>query len=131
MWDWKNTVRLYLRGGGIRRRLLIWGLSLFGVALMVIVFASYAYTVRQIERDAAELQASIASVTADRIRNFVRRKIERFSDMADAASLYPLGSKEQRLLAGLLVKNDNSFTEASMIDAQGMEVLKEIGRAHV
>jgi signal transduction histidine kinase len=124
MWGWKQIVRAYLGGGGIRRRLLVWGLSLFGIALTVVVVVGYAYTVRQIERDAAELQASIASVTADRIRNFVRRKIERFSDMADAASLYPLGSKEQQLLARLLVKNDNSFTDASIIDARGTEVLK-------
>ena len=124
MWDWKKIVRFCFRGGGIRRRLLIWGLSLFGIALTVVVVVSYSYTVRQIERDAAELQGNLASVTADRIRNFVRRKIERFSDMADAASLYPLGSKEQQLLAGLLVKNDGSFTDASIIDARGMEVLK-------
>ena len=124
MRDWKKVVRVGLRSGGIRRRLLIWGLSFFGVALTIVVFAGYSYTVRQIERDAAALQAELASVTADRIRNFVRRKIERFSDTADAANLYPLGSKEQKLLLGLLAKNDNSFTEASIIDARGMEVLK-------
>jgi len=124
MRDWKKVVRVGLCSGGIRRRLLIWGLSFFGLALTIVVFAGYSYTVRQIERDAAALQAELASVTADRIRNFVRRKIERFSDTADAANLYPLGSKEQKLLLGLLAKNDNSFTEASIIDARGMEVLK-------
>lgn len=124
MWDWRKIVRMPLRGGGIRRRLLVWGLSLFGVALTIVVVAGYSYTVRQIERDAAELQTEIASVTADNIRNFVRRKIERFSDNADALSLYPLGSKEQQLLLGLLVKNDSSFSDASIIDARGMEVLK-------
>ncbi|OGQ78644.1 MAG: hypothetical protein A3F90_18380 [Deltaproteobacteria bacterium RIFCSPLOWO2_12_FULL_60_19] len=124
MRDWKKVVRVGLCSGGIRRRLLIWGLSFFGVALTIVVFAGYSYTVRQIERDAAALQAELASVTAERIRNFVRRKIERFSDMADAANLYPLGSKEQKLLLGLLVKNDTSFTEASIIDARGMEVVK-------
>jgi signal transduction histidine kinase len=113
-----------LRGGGIRRRLLMWGLGLFGIALTVVVVAGYSYTVRLIKRDAAGLQAELASVTADRIRNFVRRKIERFSDNADAVSLYPLGSKEQQLLLGLLVKNDNSLSEASIIDARGMEVIK-------
>ena len=124
MWDWRNRGRLFLRGGGIRRRLLIWGLSLFGTALMAVVFAGYSYTVWQIERDAAQLQTEIATVTADRIHAFVRRKIERFSDMAAAVSLYPLGSKEQQLLAALLVKKDASFTDASIIDARGMEVLK-------
>jgi signal transduction histidine kinase len=124
MRDWRKTVRTPLRGGGIRRRLLVWGLSLFGIALTAVVAASYIYTVRQIERDAAELQTEIASVTADGIRNFVRRKIERFSDNADALSLYPLGSKEQQLLLGLLVKNDTSLADASIIDSQGMEVVK-------
>ena len=113
-----------IAGGGIRRRLLIWGLSLFGIALSIVVFASYSYTVSQIHRDVAQLQTEIASVTADRIRNFVKRKIERFSDAAAAASLYPLGSKEQELLLRLLVKNDTSFTDASIINAQGMEIVK-------
>ncbi len=124
MSDRKKLARLPLRGWGIRRRLLIWGLSLFGIALMAVVVASYSYTLKQIEQDAAELQAEIASVTADRIHTFVRRKIERFSDMAAAISLYELGSKKQQLLASLLVKNDSSFTDVSIIDARGMEVLK-------
>src|SRR5438093_11133732 len=95
MGDWKKIARVSFRGGGIRRRLLMWGLSLFGIALTVVVVVGYSYTVSQIERDAAELQTEIASVTADRIHTFVQRKIERFSDTADAASLYQLGSKEQ------------------------------------
>jgi signal transduction histidine kinase len=102
----------------------MWGLSFFGIALTAVVVASYSYTLRQIEHDAGDLQAEIASVTANRIHTFVRRKIERFSDMAAAVSLYELGSKEQQLLASLLVKNDGSFTDVSIIDARGMEVLK-------
>ena len=124
MSDRKKLARLPLRGWGIRRRLLIWGLSLFGIALTAVVVASYSYTLKQIEQDAAELQAEIASVTADRTRAFVRRKIERFSDIAAAVSLYDLGSKEQQLLVSLLVRKDGSFTDASIIDARGMEVLK-------
>ena len=124
MSDRKKLARLPLRGWGIRRRLLIWGLSLFGIALTAVVVASYSYTLKQIEQDAAELQAEIASVTADRIRAFVRRKIERFSDITAAVSLYDLGSKEQQLLVSLLVRKDGSFTDASIIDARGMEVLK-------
>ena len=124
MSDRKKLARLPLRGWGIRRRLLIWGLSLFGIALTAVVVASYSYTLKQIEQDAAELQAEIASVTADRIHTFVRRKIERFSDIAAAVSLYDLGSKEQQLLVSLLVRKDGSFTDASIIDARGMEVLK-------
>jgi len=124
MSDWRKTVRTPLRGGGIRRRLLMWGLSLFGVALSIVVVTGYFYTVRQIEQDAAELQSELASLTAGHIRDFVRRKIERFSDNADAVSLYPLGSKEQQLLLRLLVKNDSSFTDASIINSEGMEVVK-------
>jgi signal transduction histidine kinase len=113
-----------LRGGGIRRRLMAWGLSLFGIALLIVVVAAYFYMARQIRQDAAALQSELASVTGERVRNFVRRKIERFSDTAAALSLYSLGSKEQRLLLGLLVKNDSSFTEASIINSQGMEIVK-------
>ena len=113
-----------LCGGGIRRRLLVWGLSLFGLALLVVVIAGYSYMARQIRQDAAALQSELASLTAEQVRNFVRRKIERFSDNAAALSLYELGSKEQQLLLGLLVKNDNSFTDASIINSDGMEVIK-------
>src|SRR5580765_6675796 len=79
---------------------------------------------RQIRQDAAALQSELATVTGERIRNFIRRKIERFSDNAAALSLYPLGSKEQQLLLRVLVKNDSSFSEASLINAEGKEVLK-------
>jgi len=109
---------------GIRRRLMLWGLGLFGVALSIVVCAGYFYIVKQIRQDAAAFQSELASVTGERIRNFIRRKIERFSDTADAISLYPLASKEQQLLLGLLVKNDGSFSDASIIDAQGREVIK-------
>src|ERR1700730_4918998 len=71
---WKKGLVLFRRGG-IRRRLLVWGLSLFGVALTVVVVVGYSYTVNQIKRDASELQTEVASVTADRIRSFVHRKI--------------------------------------------------------
>ena len=124
MQDYLSKISAFFGVGGIRRRLLIWGLSLFGIALLVVVVAGYFYMVSQIRQDAAALQSELSSVTADQIRNFVRRKIERFSDNAAALSLYPLGSKEQQLLLGLLVKNDSSFTHASIINSQGMEVVK-------
>jgi signal transduction histidine kinase len=124
MWDFGKKVLVAIRGGGIRRRLMMWGLSLFGIALTVVVVAGYSYTVSQIKKDATQLQMEIASVTAERIRTFVQQKIERVSDTADAVSLYQLGSKEQQLLIALLVKNDNSLTEASIIDARGMEVVR-------
>ena len=102
-----------------------YGASVFlGLPCLVVVVAGYFYMVRQIRQDAAALQSELASVTAEQIRNFVRRKIERFSDNAAALSLYPLGSKEQQLLLGLLVKNDSSFSDASIINSEGMEVLK-------
>ncbi len=122
--DFWRRQRVALLSGGIQRRLLIWCLSLFWITLLVVVIAGYSYTERQIRLDAAALQSELASVTAEKIRNFVLRKTERFSDNAAALSLYPLGSKEQQLLLGLLVKNDNSFTHASIIDSQGMEVVK-------
>src|ERR671914_1430207 len=117
-----------LRGGGIQRRLMMWGLSLFGIALLVLVAAGYSYMARQIRQDAAALQSELALVTAEQIRTFVRRKIERFSDNANALSLCQLGSKEQQLLLGLLVKNDSSFTDAAIIHAEGMEVVKASDR---
>ena len=124
IWDFARKVLVTIRGGGIRRRLMAWGLSLFGLALTTVVVAGYSYTVGQIQRDAAALQSELASLTGEGIRSFVRRKIERFADNAAALTLYPLGSKEQQLLLGLLVKNDNSFTDASIITSQGMEVVK-------
>lgn len=111
-------------GGGIQRRLLLWGLSLFGLALSVVVVAGYLYMVGQIRQDEAALQSELATVNAERIRSFVRRKIDRFSDTANAISLYPLGSKEQQLLLGVLVKNDSSFTESSIMDSHGKEISK-------
>src|SRR5918995_5983100 len=128
MRDFGNKKLAALFGGGIRRRLLLWGLSLFGAALLVFVVAGYSYMERQMRRDAAALQSELAGVTGEQIRTFVRRKIERFSDNAAALSLYPLGSKEQQLLLRLLVKNDSSFTHASIINSQGMEIIKESDR---
>ncbi len=124
MRDILTKLLVFFRGGGIRRRLLIWGLSLFGIALLVVVVAGYSYMERQIRQDAAALQSELAAVTGQRIHNFVQRKIERFSDNAAALSMYQLADKEQKLLLGLLVKNDSSFTHASIINPEGIEVLK-------
>jgi signal transduction histidine kinase len=124
MWKFWKTILDPFRGGGIRRRLLFWGLSLFGVTLSIVVFVGYYYMVWQIRQDTAALQSELARLTSDQIRNFVRRKIERFSDNASALSLYQLGDKEQQLLLGLLVKNDSSLTHAAIINPEGMEVIK-------
>src|SRR5688572_13496317 len=120
---WKKKL-LSIYNGGIQRRLMIWGLSLFGIALLIGVAAGYFYMVQQIRHDAAALQSELASLTGEQVRSFVRRKIDRFSDNANALSLYQLASKEQQLLLGLLVKRSEEHTHASIIDSQGMEVLK-------
>src|SRR5215470_8293114 len=87
----KNLLRAPMRGGGLRRRFLAWSLSFFGVILTLVVIAAYTYTERQIRRDSAQMQVEIATVTADRINGFVKRKVERFSDTANAINLYPMG----------------------------------------
>ena len=69
--SWKEAVRRF-HSGGIRRRLLMWGLSLFGLALSIAVIAGYFYMVEQIRRDAAALQSELATVTAERIRKDYR-----------------------------------------------------------
>jgi signal transduction histidine kinase len=124
MRDFMKKLLVSFGDRGIKRRLLMWGLSLFVIALSFGVVAGYFYMERQIRHDAAALQSELASVTTEQIRSFVQRKIDRFSDNANALTLYQLGSKEQQLLLGLLVKNDGSFTHASIIDSQGMEVVK-------
>ncbi len=114
--------------GGIRRRLLIWNLSVFGVALSAVILASYLYNLRQIQRHNSELQAEIASVTARQIATFVNRKLERLVDAAINISLHPVGSKPQQVLSALLLKNDNGLTEVSILNADGMEVVKVSAR---
>lgn len=112
------------RRGSIRRRLLAWGLSLLGVSLVVNTLAGTIYTRRQIERSTSALQAEMASLTARRIHSLIQHKLERLQDTAVSMSLYPVGSEEQRLLGLLLLKNDRSFTELSVVDADAMERLK-------
>src|SRR3990167_2219999 len=112
------------RSGGIRRRLLKWGLALLGIALMANTLAGSLYTRKVIMREAAKLQTEIASRVALEIEDFVRRKVERLLDFSASASLYEVGGKEQRLLALLLLKNDRAFTDASILDGSGMAVLK-------
>lgn len=108
----------------IRRRLLGWGLSLFGIAFLTAVFAGYYYLENQIRQDTASLQSEIAATTANQIYDFVKRKIERITDNVNALSLYPLGSNEQQLILNLLVSSDSSISQASIINAQGLETAK-------
>ena len=93
MRGWKEINMISFRTGGIRRRLLVWNLSLFGLVLFGIVLASYLYVERHIKKDSFELQAEIAPLVAARIDAFVKQKIERLSDAAISMSLYPTGSK--------------------------------------
>ncbi|MBI2986240.1 MAG: GAF domain-containing protein [Deltaproteobacteria bacterium] len=120
----KITQLFSRRSGGIRRRLLIWGLTLLGIALIVNTLAGSMYTRRLIKREAAELQTEVASRVAREIEDFIRRKAERLLDFSASATLYELGGKEQRLLALLLLKNDRAFTDVSVLDGKGLEVLK-------
>ena len=114
--------------GGIRRRLLLWNVSLFGLVLSAIILASYIYNVRQIDRYNSELQAEVAALTANEIDAFANRKKERLSDAGLSISLHPIGSKAQQLLATLLLKSDSALTEISILDADGMEVVKVSAR---
>lgn len=109
MWRWKDIAAIFFHTGGIRRRLLVWNLSLFGLVLFGVVLASYIYAEKQIKRDRFELQEEIASLIAARIEAFVSQKIDRLSDSAISMSLYPAGSQEQELLAILLLKNDRAL----------------------
>ncbi len=103
----------------------MWGLSLFGIALLgcrrrrLLLYGETDPTRRRRVTVGARLgyRRANSQLCSD-------AKIDRFSDNADALSLYQLGSKEQQLLLGLLVKNDSSFSHASIINSQGMEVLK-------
>ena len=85
------------RTGGIRRRLLKWGLALLGIALMANTLAGSLYTRKVIMREAAKLQTEIASRVALEIEDFVRRKVERLLDFSASTSLYEMGGKEQKI----------------------------------
>ncbi|MBI2087372.1 MAG: GAF domain-containing protein [Deltaproteobacteria bacterium] len=123
--DWRKLTKLFhWKSGSIRRRLLTWGLTLFGLALIISTLAGSLYTRRLIKKEAAGLQKEIALRVAEEIEDFVRRKVDRLSDLAASASLDEMGSETQRLLALLLLKNDQAYTEVSILDDKGMEVVK-------
>lgn len=123
--DWRKLTKLFhWKSGSIRRRLLTWGLTLFGLVLIINTLAGSLYTRRLIKKEAAELQKEIALRVAEEIEDFVRREVDRLSDLAVSASLHEMGSETQRLLALLLLKNDRAFTEVSILDDKGMEVVK-------
>jgi signal transduction histidine kinase len=121
---WKEIKKISFHTRGIHRRLLVWNLALFGSLVLGVVIAGYFYTQSQIRRISYALQSEIATLVAARIEAFVGQKIDRLSDAAITMSLHRTGSKEQELLATLLLRNDRAFTEASILDANGMEVIK-------
>jgi hypothetical protein len=124
----RETIVIPFLKGGIRRRLLLWNVSLFGLVLSAIILASYINNVGQIDRYNSELQAEIAAVTANEIDAFANHKKERLSDAGLSISLHPIGSKAQQLLATLLLKSDSALTEISILDADGMELIKVSAR---
>ncbi|MGH7929817.1 MAG: cache domain-containing protein, partial [Candidatus Binatia bacterium] len=119
-----SSLRAAFFNGGIRNRLIVWALGLFGVALGVNTIAGTIYTRRQIEHSTAALQTEIATLTARHIETYISRKIERLDDAASAMALHPLGGDEQRLLAQVVLKNDRSFSELFVLDEAGRERLK-------
>ena len=125
---WKEIGRISFYTGGIRRRLLVWNLALFGSLVLGFVLAGYLYARKQIKEISFELQSEIAAFAAARIEAFVNQKIERLNDWAVMMSLHPIGSEEQDLRATLLLRNDQTFTEISILDLQGREVVKISGR---
>ncbi|MBI2211362.1 MAG: GAF domain-containing protein [Deltaproteobacteria bacterium] len=120
----KRLSGLFSGRSGIRRRLLVWGLTLLGIALIVNTLAGSLYTRRMILQEAGRLQKEVASRVAFEIEEFIRRKVDRLADLSASAALYEVGGREQRLLVLLLLKNDRAFTEAAILNADGMEVLK-------
>src|SRR5688500_15442378 len=118
----KIIIRPYV--GGIRRRLMLFGLILLGAVLVLSTFAGSSYTRKQIYDSTAALQTEIAAATARHIHHFMTRKVERLRDAGVFMTRYPIGSKEQRSMGLLLLKNDPAFRQISILDSQGMERLK-------
>lgn len=110
--------------GGIRRRLLIWGLALLGSALALNTLAGSFYTYLLIERDANALQVEIASRLSKEMDSFVQSKLDRLLDFSALVALQKFGGQEQRLMGLLLLKNDHFFTELTLMDQDGVERLK-------
>jgi GAF domain-containing protein/HAMP domain-containing protein/anti-sigma regulatory factor (Ser/Thr protein kinase) len=122
--EWKKTMEAIVYRGGLRRRLLLVGLTLLGTALVINTLAGSYYTRRLIVKKTAELQKEIAARVAHEIGEFVESKITRLVDYSSSASFHGLESEEQRVLALLLLKNDKAFTELALLDNKGREVLK-------
>jgi len=103
---------------------LVWGLGLLGTTLALTTAASFIYTQSQITRSTAALQTEVATLTARHIQTYIFRKTERLDDAATNMALHAMGSDEQKLLAQLLLKNDRSFQEITVLDNEGRERVK-------
>jgi signal transduction histidine kinase/HAMP domain-containing protein len=121
---WKNVIDRLLYKGGVRRRLLILGLTFLGFALVINTLAGTYYTRRLIKKNAAELQKEIVARLSYEIEEFMESRKKRLADFATSASFHGLASEQQRLLGLLLLKNDPAFTELSILASDGREVLK-------
>jgi signal transduction histidine kinase len=104
--------------------MMIWGLGLVGTALGLNTLAGSIYTRRQIEWSTSVLQKEVATLTARHIQTYIGRKLERLNDAANGLTLYPIGTDEQSILINLLIKEDRSFEEISVIDGDGYERLR-------
>src|SRR5580765_407473 len=118
-----KTIRAICRRG-IRRSLLLWSLLLFGLALGLNTITSSVYMRRQISQSTGVMQKEVASLTARHVQAYIAQKTLRLRDAATNLSLHQLGSREQRIIVSLLVKNDESFEEISVLDNQGQERLR-------
>ena len=131
---WKDFIGAHSHKGGLRRRLLLAGLSLLGGALILNTMAGLYYTRHLILRSSAQLQAEIATRVALEIEEFMEDRLTRLADLAASISLHGSGSDEQKQLAALLLKNERSFEQIAILDERGREALKvtetEIRRAN-
>jgi signal transduction histidine kinase len=121
---WKKGIDWLLHKGGVRRRLLILGLTFLGVALVLNTLAGTYYTRGLIKKNAGELQKEIAARLSYEIEEFMESKTKRLVDFAASASFHELGSEQQRLIGLLLLKNDAAFTELAVLNNDGREALK-------
>jgi Cache domain len=121
---WRKLTERRLHKSGVRRRLLILGLTFLGLALVINTVAGTYYTKRLIKKNAAELQKEIAVRLSYEIEEFMESRKKRLADFATSASFHGLGSEQQRVLGLLLLKNDPAFAELSILNNDGRELLK-------
>src|SRR5215469_11413770 len=92
---WKDFIGAHSHKGGLRRRLLLAGLSLLGGALILNTMAGLYYARHLILRSSAQLQAEIATRVALEIEEFMEDRLTRLADLAASISLHGSGSDEQ------------------------------------